>query len=328
MSGVYRFFDLSPVRVDSVEEVLAGLTAAEPMIPPKFFYDEHGSQLFDAITGLPEYYPTRVETALLEDNSTEIGRHFRGDVTLIEYGSGSSRKIRALLEGMHPSAYVPLDISRDHLESSARTLQGDYPWLNIYAVCADYGQALELPSEIPLAQPMAFFPGSSIGNFAPPAAIEFLRRVRQMLGAQGKLLIGVDRKKDRQTLEDAYNDSAGVTARFNRNVLTHLNTAFGADFDVSAWQHEAVFNESLGCIQMFLVANADQRVHVGETAIEFAAGARIHTENSYKYHREEFVALAGEAGFVEEWHLTESRERFSVYLLAVDAEGAGAPGQQ
>jgi len=314
--SVYEFFDLAPVLREMQVEVLEGLGAERKYLAPKFFYDERGSQLFDEITRLPEYYPTRTETELFEPHSKQIASHFSDAVTLIEYGSGSSRKIRALLEGMKPAAYVPLDISGEHLEASAKTLQSDYDWLDIYAVCADYSQEITLPKEIPLNQPMAFFPGSSIGNFAPEQAAAFLKRVRSLVGAGGKLLIGVDRKKDKTVLESAYNDAAGVTAAFNLNVLEHLNRELSGDFDVASFAHRAIYNEQLGSIQMYLESKVAQRVELGGKQVEFAAGEVIHTENSYKYHPDEFVALAQSAGWQSELHLTDADDYFSVFLLA------------
>jgi len=314
--SVYKFFDLAPVLREMREEVLEGLSAPQKSLSPKFFYDEHGSQLFDEITRLPEYSPTRTETELFETHTEQIASHFTGAVTLLEYGSGSSRKIRALLEGMKPAAYVPLDISGEHLETSAKTLQADYDWLDIYAVCADYSQSIVLPPEIPLNQPMAFFPGSSIGNFAPDQAAEFLGRVRSLVGSAGKLLIGVDRKKDKAVLESAYNDAAGVTAAFNLNVLTHLNRELSGDFDITKFTHRAIYNDQVGSIQMYLESKVAQRVELGGQTIEFAASEEIHTENSYKYHPEEFEALAAQAGWQSELHLTDADDYFSVFLLA------------
>ena len=314
--SVYKFFDLAPVLREMRVEVLEGLSAQQKTLAPKFFYDERGSQLFDEITRLPEYYPTRTETALFETHSAQIASHFAGAVSLIEYGSGSSRKIRALLEGMKPAAYVPLDISGDHLEASAKTLQSDYDWLDIYAVYADYSQSIELPAEIPLNQPMAFFPGSSIGNFAPDQAAAFLSRVRSLVGEGGKLLIGVDRKKDKSVLEAAYNDSAGVTAAFNLNVLEHLNRELSGDFDIDSFAHRAIYNDQLGSIQMYLESKVSQQVELAGQRIDFAAGEVIHTENSYKYHPDEFAALAASAGWQSELHLSDANDYFSVFLLS------------
>ena len=314
--SVYKFFDLAPVLREMRVEVLEGLSAPQKTLAPKFFYDERGSQLFDEITRLPEYYPTRTETELFETHSAQIASHFTAAVTLIEYGSGSSRKIRALLEGMKPAAYVPLDISGEHLEASAKTLQADYDWLDIYAVCADYSQSIELPADIPLNQPMAFFPGSSIGNFAPVEAAAFLTRVRSLVGEGGKLLIGVDRKKDKSVLESAYNDAAGVTAAFNLNVLEHLNRELSGDFDPTNFAHRAIYNEQVGSIQMYLESKVNQQVELAGQRIDFAAGEVIHTENSFKYHPDEFEALAASAGWQSELHLTDANDYFSVFLLS------------
>ena len=297
-------------------EVLEGLCAEQKYVAPKYFYDERGSQLFDEITRLPEYYPTRTETELFESHSGQIASHFSGAVTLIEYGSGSSRKIRALLEGMRPAAYVPLDISGEHLETSAKTLQNDYDWLDIFAVCADYSQTIELPPEIPRNQPMGFFPGSSIGNFVPADAAQFLARVRSLVGDGGKLLVGVDRKKDKKILEAAYNDSPGVTAAFNLNVLTHLNRELEGNFVPENFVHRAIYNEELGSIQMYLESRTAQQVQLAGQTLNFTSGEKIHTENSYKYHPDEFVALAESVGWHSELHLTDSNEYFSVFLLS------------
>lgn len=318
MSGVYQFFDLAPVRIDMREEVLAGLTGSNKTIAPKYFYDERGSQLFDEITHLPEYYPTRTETALYEEFSARIGEHFKGDVTLVEYGSGSSRKIRALLEGVRPSAYVPIDISGEHLETSAKALQADYAWLNVYAVCADYSGPFDLPREISRKQVMAFFPGSSIGNFTPRDAQAFLGRVRTLIGANGKLLLGVDRKKDPAVIESAYNDSQGVTAAFNLNVLAHLNRELAGNFDADNFSHVARYNAELGSLQMFLECKRSHTVELAEQTLSFAMGEQIHTENSFKYSPDEFIELAQNAGFAEEWHITDSDNKFSVFLLAAN----------
>ena len=298
------------------EEVLEGLLAPQKTLSPKYFYDERGSRLFDEITHLPEYYPTRTETALFETHSAEIAQHFSGDVTLIEYGSGSSRKIRALLEAMRPAAYVPLDISGEHLEASAKTLQADYDWLDIYAVCADYSQEIKLPEAIPLNQPMAFFPGSSIGNFTPEGAQAFLVRARALMGDQGKLLIGIDRKKDKAVLELAYNDAAGVTAAFNLNVLTHLNRELDGNFELDGFAHRAIYNEQVGSIQMFLQSLKPQQVTLAGEQIEFAVGEQIHTENSFKYDPEQFAELAAKSGWAQELHLTDAQDYFSVFLFS------------
>ena len=301
-------------------EVLRGLTAPRKSIAPKFFYDEAGSALFDAITRLPEYYLTRTEIGILRANRTAIARHADADACLVEYGSGSSEKVRILLGACAPAAYVPVDISKDHLERSARAIFDDYPALSVYPTCADYTRPFDLPAPVAELPRLAFFPGSSIGNFDPDAAGAFLRAVADLLGPGGCLIIGVDAKKDHRVLVPAYNDAAGVTARFNRNLLRHVNAALGADFDPSAFDHRAIYNADAGRIEMYLDAKRDQVVringgHGGEVA--FARGEALHTENSYKYAPNEFVAKAARAGFecVDRW--LDRRGYFMVLLLRV-----------
>lgn len=312
--------DLKPKLADMREEVLAGLTATPRRIAPKYFYDQRGSELFEAITRVPEYYPTRTEIGLLETHLEAIGSVLgRGDV-LLEYGSGSSRKIRLLLEELRPLAYLPVDISREHLLEAARALAGDYPWLQVHAICTDYGNGLTLPWQPPRRQGVAvpitgFFPGSSIGNFERTQAARFLAGVRDTLGPGGQLLIGVDRRKAKARLEAAYNDAAGVTAEFNRNILVHLNRALDGDIDVMAFRHRAHYDEEAGRIEMHLVAEHVVAFTLGGVEFELAAGEAIHTENSYKYAPEEFRALAAGVGFdtVAEW--TDAEALFSVFVL-------------
>jgi len=313
---VYKFYDRKPVAVDLREDVLVGLSLSQKRVSSKYLYDEGGSTLFEAITELPEYYVTRTELALLETRRDEIATRVGPGVCLIEYGSGTSRKIRLLLERLKPESYVPVDISRQPLETAARLLSRDYPWLNVYPVCADYTSEFSLPSEIGPAPRVVFFPGSSIGNFEPEAAVGFLGRIAALVGPGGRLLIGVDRKKDRAILEAAYDDAAGVTAEFNRNMLKHLNATFDADFDPTKFSHVALYNETLGCIQMFLQSTVEQSIRIAGTSIEFRAGERIHTESSYKYDPGEFAVLAERAGLRRETWWTDERKRFAVFLFA------------
>ena len=314
----YHFFDHKPAAVDVREEVLSSLSEEPKRLSPKYFYDEIGSKLFDQITELPEYYPTRTEIALLKQHREEIGTIVGPDSCLIEYGGGSSLKVRLLLETLRPSSYVPVDISRDHLEQSARKLFHDYDWLSVYPTSADYSEPFELPSVAAQAPRIAFFPGSSIGNFEPTEAENFLRTVAQVIGPKSYLLIGVDRKKDRATLEAAYNDSQGVTAAFNLNILTHLNERLDATFDVCRFEHEAIYDEEAGCIRMYLRSTGEQVVTVAGTPFRFEAGERIHTENSYKYAPQEFIALAHRGGFEVERAWTDENERFSLFLLVAN----------
>lgn len=307
--------DLKPELANVRDEVHAGLTSTPKRLNPKFFYDERGSELFEAITHLPEYYPTRTEMGIFEANLPEITGLLGRDTLLVEYGSGSSRKIRLLLEALRPRAYMPVDISRGHLLEAAERLAADFPGLEIHAVCADLTAPLVLPWR-PAGVPVAgFFPGSSIGNFERSAAQEFLAGVKTTLGIGGRLLIGVDRRKARARLEPAYDDAAGVTAAFNRNALIHLARELGGEVDADAFSHRAFYDEELGRIEMHLVANRDEVLELGGRRYAFAAGESVHTESSYKYTPEEFESLATAAGFDSLGHWTDKEALFSVFVL-------------
>jgi len=317
--GELRYFDRQPHTADMREEVLQGLAERPRRLPPKYFYDETGSRLFEQITRLPEYYLTRTEMALFDAHLDDIAAALGADVCLVEYGSGTSEKIRKLLERLRPAAYVPVDISGEHLLDQAHALHRDFPWLNVYPTCADFTSRFDLPEPVAALPRVGFFPGSSIGNFDPPGATAFLGHVHATLGPGGRLLVGVDRKvggrKDAAVLEAAYNDSQGVTAAFNLNVLQHINARLDADFDPAAFAHEARYDPDLGCIQMFLRSRVEQTVQIGSTRLAFAAGEIVHTENSHKYHPEEFQALARRGGFdVDQWW-TDEAEYFALYLL-------------
>lgn len=309
------FYDQATEVIDHTDEVLSGLRAVQKSISPKFFYDEQGSRLFTDITHQPEYYLTRTETRLLEAHAQEISQLIGDDFLLIEFGSGSSTKIRILLENLRPSIYAPLDISRDYLAEAAEALGREYPWLEVHATCVDFTNEFTLPfgSE---KRRVSFFPGSSIGNFDRGEAQAFLTRVRALVGEDGGLLLGVDLKKDESVLNAAYNDRAGITADFNLNVLTHLNREYDADFDKDAFEHLARYDPAEGCIQMFLVSQAAQSVSIGREVFEFAAGEVIHTENSHKYTVEEVQEMAERAGFraIETWF--DDDEFFGIFYLA------------
>lgn len=315
----YQFFDRSPGTSEMYDEVVRGLMAVPRQLPPKYFYDERGSRLFEAITRLPEYYLTRTEMALFDEHEESVAAALGSDACLVEYGSGSSQKIRKVLQRARPEAYVPVDISADHLERQSAALSADFPWLDVYPTCADFTQPFALPEPVARLSKVGFFPGSSIGNFEPRQAVTFLRNVVQTLGSGGRMLVGVDRKKDVAALEAAYNDAEGVTAEFNVNLLRHINTALGADFDVDGFAHEARYDEERGCIQMFLRSCRRQRVRLGPHVFEFAEGDAIHTENSFKYDPESFMALAREGGFLTETWWTDRREWFALYLLRAEA---------
>lgn len=308
-------YDLYTPQQNMRLEVIEGLMQEQKVLPAKYFYDHIGSQLFEQITQQPEYYPTRTELAILENHRAEIARSI-GDVhTLIEYGSGSSRKIQMLLETFtHLDTYMPIDISKDFLMESARQLSERYPALHIKAVCGDYSQSISLPVE-EAQKRVIFFPGSTIGNFEPEEAKRFLRHSSRILESGDGFLIGVDLKKSTDVLERAYNDAAGVTAAFNLNMLTHLNQMLDGTFDVTRFEHHAFYNEEKGRIEMHLRSQLDQLVQVGDVTVPFKQGETIHTENSYKYSKEEFETLARQSGFhpVNCW--IDDDERFSVHYL-------------
>ena len=311
------FDDLSPPPVDLRAEVLAGLRQTPKRLPPKLFYDQRGSALFDAITRLPEYYPTRCELAILRERRDEILARLGRHGVLIEYGSGSSEKIRLLLETLRPALYMPLDISREHLLQACAALAKDHPWLRIHAVAVDYSSPWRFPAIESRARRIGFFPGSSIGNFEPEAARRFLAAERATLGPDGGFLLGVDLKKDPQVLHTAYNDSDGITAAFNRNILEHINRALDASIDPQAFEHRAFYNEPLGRIEMHLVSLLDQSLEVAGETLSIAAQESIHTENSYKYSKSDLVALASGAGFdVQDWW-TDDRGYFALAYLEV-----------
>ena len=310
-----ELLDLHPEIENVTLEVCEGLKKQQKSLSPKYFYDERGSELFEAITQLDEYYPTRTELALFDAHLPEIAELVGAGSCVIEYGSGSSLKIRKLLDALSPLAYVPVDISRDYLLNNAMVLAQDFPQLTVLPVCADFSQFIALPEQLGGMNPIGFFPGSSIGNFEPEQAKQFLGRVANTLGSGGHLLIGVDCKKDPAVLERAYNDAAGITAAFNLNALSHLNRVLGAEFQLDKFEHEALYNRDAGCIQMFLRSTAQQQVSIGGSVFAFDEGERLHTENSYKYSPDEFIRLAKDSGFSCEHHWQGADEYFGLYLL-------------
>jgi dimethylhistidine N-methyltransferase len=318
MSGTrFSFHDLAPGEESFRDAVQKGLGRSPKSIPCKFLYDSRGSALFEEICRLPEYYPTRTEIAILEENQAEIAAKIGPYGRLIEFGSGASTKARILLRALdHPAAYVPVDISREHLRDAAISLAEDFPTLAVVAVCADYTRPFPLP---PLPGPsgkrVGFFPGSTIGNFEPHAAVDFLANYACILGPGGEMLIGVDLKKDPEILNAAYNDRAGVTAAFNLNLLGRINRELDGDLDIGRFEHVAFYNEVEGRIEIYIRSLANQEAWIGGTPIHFVKGELIHTEYSYKYSVPEFRALAAEAGFrpVHTW--TDHAELFSVHYF-------------
>ena len=289
------------MAVNSAElsQIVDGLSGDVKKISPKYFYDERGSQLFDEITRLPEYYLTGAELAIMRDNIDEICTLVGKRASLIEFGSGSSLKTRVLLEHLSElAAYVPVDISRQHLYAAGAQIRDEFPHIDVQPVVADFTQPFQLPS--PAVMPVrniVYFPGSTIGNFEYDAAIELLRVMHHEAGEDGALLIGVDLQKDPALIERAYNDSAGVTAEFNLNMLRHLNRDYGANFDVTEFAHSANYDQDNGRVVIELISKAKQTFAVGNTEFELADGEAILTEYSHKYTLEGFAAMAGQAGF-------------------------------
>jgi dimethylhistidine N-methyltransferase len=274
-------------------DVLAGLTAKPKRLPPKYFYDAAGSALFERITELPEYYPTRCEIALLRDHAPAIASLFPPGCALIEFGSGSSKKARILFGAAATvEAYVPVDISGDFLQQDAAQLRRDFPRLAVHPLIADFTKAFALPAPIAALPRVGFFPGSTIGNFERHEAAQFLRHAGGVLGDGAVLIIGVDLVKDTKILCPAYNDAEGVTAKFNLNLLARINRELAANFDLTAFEHHACYNREHDRIEMYLASTKRQKVRVAGKAITFRAGETIHTENSYKYTVDAFEALA------------------------------------
>jgi dimethylhistidine N-methyltransferase len=317
-SALAEFHDLAPAEESFRDAVLAGLTRRAKSIPCRFLYDERGSALFEEICELPEYYLTRTEMTILRDYAPEMAASAGRHAQLIEFGSGASRKVRLLLAALEvPSAYVAIDISREPLRRAADEVAADFPQVPVVAVCADYLEPLRLPAlpERGEGRRVGFFPGSTIGNFTPEDAVAFLAGCRRVVGRGGALLIGVDLKKDKAVLDAAYNDSAGVTAAFNLNLLERINRELDADFDLDRFEHVAFYNEAAGRIEIYIRSRADQIVTVAGRAIRFAAGEHIHTEDSCKYSIAEFQRLAARGGFRPGRCWTDRRRLFSVHLL-------------
>ena len=311
----------SPDRLKSFrDDVFEGLSREQKELPCKYFYDDRGSELFNTICGLDEYYPTRTETALLQAHGREMADLIGPSVCLIEFGCGSLLKTRLLLDALRsPAAFVPIDISADHLLQSAAALAADYPNLEVLPVVADFTRPVKLPDKARKASEnrIGFFPGSTIGNFDHAGAADFLATVADMVGGGGALLSGVDLKKDEDILVRAYDDAQGVTAAFNRNVLERINRELGGCFDIETFRHRALYNGAEGRIEMHLVSEKDQTVTVHDRDFTFAEGETIHTEDSYKYHVEEFSSFAARAGFRSARTWVDGDGLFSLHYLTL-----------
>lgn len=305
-------------RADALTaDVLEGLKKEPKELSPVWFYDELGSFLFDNICELPEYYITRTELQIMHGHANEMAQHIGPEAVLIEFGSGTSLKTRLLLDQLeHPIAYVPVDISREHLFTAAGALAKDYPNLHIVPVCADFTQNFELPQFIQAAQRrVVYFPGSTLGNFERSQAHALLVRMRKLAGANGAVLIGIDLRKDPRVLERAYDDAAGVTAEFNINALRHVNRELGADFDLDAFDHMAVWVEDESRIEMHLVSKRDQVVHLGGEQVRIGRGEHLRTEYCHKYTIDDFNELAATAGLAVKRVWMDPNQQFSVQLL-------------
>lgn len=313
--GVF-FYDYNLEVQDQKTELLAGLKNKQKRISAKYFYDQTGSELFEAITQLPEYYPTRTEISLLEKHHFDILQQAGQNSVLVEYGSGASTKIRLLLDALRPLAYVPLDISKDFLYDSAIELKRLFPWLEIHATCLDYRQQATLPNHLPKnAKKVAFFPGSSLGNFSPEEALAFLKNVRATIGSNGALLIGLDLVKSHDVLNAAYNDAQGVTAEFNLNVLSHLNQLGNGSFNTDHFQHHAFFNAQESRIEMHLISEMDQVVNLFSEQLVFKRGEHIITEYSYKFTVEGFSDFARQANLQCKQAWTDHGDNFALVWL-------------
>ena len=299
-------------------DVLEGLARQPKRLAPKYFYDVAGSELFEQITLLPEYYPTRTELAILRDRAEDIARIVPQGAALVEFGAGATTKVRLLLDQCKFGAYVPVDISGDFLNAQARALSRDFPALGVYPVTADFTAPFALPAAVQAMPKVGFFPGSTLGNFEPHEASNFLRSARTILGEGAQMIIGVDLEKDERVLYDAYNDAAGVTARFNLNVLARINAELGGNFDLSAFTHRAIYNRERHRIEMHLISRKAQTARILGRSFAFRAGESIHTESSYKYSLDRFTALARGSGWTPTASWTDADGMFSVHALVAE----------
>tara|TARA_A100001011_G_scaffold4763_1_gene5517 strand:+ start:3991 stop:4953 length:963 start_codon:yes stop_codon:yes gene_type:complete len=302
---------------DFLNDVIEGLSQNPKTLKPKYFYDNRGAQLFTEICTTPEYYPTRTEIKILNQNAEDIASQIGDNTALIEYGSGALEKIKILLDFLNePVGLIPVDISEDQLFESAKNLENLYPDLEILPVAADFTKPIPIPEfSHPPKRFVAFFPGSTIGNFEPDLAIQFLEGVTKTIGLDGLLLIGFDLKKDIETLLAAYDDQRGITSSFNKNLLSRINDELGGNFNLDTFEHVARYNENKGRIEMHLKSTAEQTVLINKELFEFLEGETIHTENCYKFTKESFTAMSSKAGLypVKTW--TDDQNLFAVMLL-------------
>jgi len=312
------FSDLHPRVGNRRLEIISGLQKEQKSIDPKYFYDKRGSELFEQITELPEYYPTRTERQILKSNAKAMADCCGHECVLIEPGSGSSEKVRLLLDSLKPAAYVPMDISADFLRRSAVQLAEEKPWLNIHAICTDFAKQKKEPKGLPEGKRVIFYPGSTLGNMRPSEAIGFLENLGHWLNRDGGVLIGIDMHKSSRILETAYNDEQGVTALFNLNILNNINNIAGLNFNADNFAHHAFYNEEKYRIEMHLVSKVNQVVSQGDIEITISRGESIHTENSYKYTTGSFQEIARSSGFSIRSSWSDEQQLFSVHYLELD----------
>ena len=304
------------IQDDFATEVLAGLSRRPRSIPCRFLYDARGSELFERITGLEEYYPTRTEIGLLERHAGDVAEMAGEDAAIVEFGSGSSRKTEILIAALRElAAYVAIDISAAALAEASTRLRGRFPGLEVIAVTGDFNEAITLPAKLAGTRKLGFFPGSTIGNLGKDEAVGFLRTARELLGENGALLIGVDLKKDASILVPAYDDSEGVTAAFNLNLLTRINRELDGTFDLAQFAHEAIYNAEAGRMEIYITSRADQEVSVLGRRFAFAEGERIHTENSHKYALADITNMAEAAGWTHAQAWVDDDNLFSLNML-------------
>ncbi len=318
-NSVSALIDQQPGRDEFLEDVIAGLNATPKQLPSKYLYDQRGSQLFDEICRLDEYYPTRCEDWIIKRYSHEMAEQIGPGVMLVEYGSGSSTKTEALLHALdRPAAYVPVDISRDHLGLTAKQLREKFPKIEVLPVCADFTQPFDLPQ--PRQDPThtaVFFPGSTIGNFEVPEKLVMLQQIADLCGRGGGLLIGIDLQKDVEVLEAAYNDARGVTAEFNLNMLRHINRELASDFQLDEFDHRAVYDSEEHRIEISLVSSSQQKVSVSDQTFHIEKNEKILTEYSHKYTIGGFADIAAEVGLMLRRSWTDEQQRFAVLHFAL-----------
>jgi dimethylhistidine N-methyltransferase len=313
-----QLIDHGPSTSTMLKEVLIGLSQHQKSLPPKYFYDKKGSEIFEKICLLNEYYPARAEAEILTTYAQEISQLIGQESLILEPGSGAGQKIRFLIPHlMDPVGYVPIDIAKEMLLKMTEEIRSEYPLLKVSPICADFNQEMDLIVSINNTEKkrVVFFPGSTIGNFTPLEAVNFLKKTGKVIGHGGGLLIGIDLKKNPKTMIEAYDDAQGVTADFNLNLLERLNREVAASFDLDRFFHKAEYNEELGRIEMHLVSKESQYIRVNETVFRFRDGETIHTENSYKYTTDEFTELCAKARFKLRKFWKDQRNLFCVYYF-------------